>query len=213
MPVPLSFPNDYPALLVVIDTWQARARTNHPGVIPCQAGCSACCHGPFDISVADALLVRDAVRSLAPAARAEIGHRAWAQIGRMREAEPELAPPWDVGTLGERRFDALCETLAREPCPALDTAGRCRIYDHRPMICRLMGLGVRTVARQVIENACPIQDGFPAYRRLEPQVFDMDRWDVAQEPLLASAALTLFGTEDRSDYETTVAGAVLLDLP
>ena len=211
MPVPPSLPNDYPALLAEIDTWQAGARTKHPGVIPCHAGCSACCHGPFDISVADALLVRDGVRSLAPTDRAEIRHRARAQIGRMREAEPGLAPPWDLGALGERRFDALSEALAREPCPALDTAGRCRIYEHRPMICRLMGLGVRTVTGQVIENGCPIQDNFPAYGRLEPQVFDMDRWDVAQEPLLASAALVLFGTEERSGYETTVAGAVLLD--
>jgi Fe-S-cluster containining protein len=213
VPVPLSLPYDYPALLAEIDSWQAGARTKHPGVIPCHAGCSACCHGPFDISVADALLVRDGVRSLAPSDRAEIRHQAWAQIGRMREAEPGLAPPWDVAILGERRFDALSEALAREPCPALDAAGRCRIYEHRPMICRLMGLGVRTVTGQVIENGCPIQDNFPAYRRLEPQVFDMDRWDVAQEPHLASAALELFGTEARSGYETTVAGAVLLDSP
>jgi Fe-S-cluster containining protein len=213
VPVPLSLPNDYPALLAEIDTWQARARTKHPGVIPCHAGCSACCHGPFDIPVADALLVRDAVRSLAPTDRAEIGNRARAQIDRMRQMEPALAPPWDMAPLGEPRFDALVEVLEREPCPALDTAGRCRIYQHRPMICRLMGLGVRTVAGQVIENACPIQDDFPAYRRLEPQVFDMDGWDVAQEPLLASSALELFGTEERSGYETTVAGAVLLDAP
>ena len=139
--------------------------------------------------------------------------RARAQIGRMREAEPLLASPWDVAILGERRFDALSEMLASEPCPALDTAGRCRIYERRPMICRLMGLGVRTATGQVIENGCPIQDDFPAYRRLEPQVFDMDRWDVAQEPHLASAALELFGTEAWSGYETTVAGAVLLDAP
>lgn len=207
----MSFPNDYPALLSELDTWQARARTRHPGVIPCRAGCSACCHGPFDISVADALLVRDAVRSLPPADRADIVVRARAQIDRMREAEPSLAPPWDVAILGERRFDALSEMLASEPCPALDSAGQCRIYEHRPMICRLMGLGVRTVAGQVIENGCPIQDDFPAYRRLEPQVFDMDSWDVAQESHLASAAFELFGTEARSGYETTVAGAVLLD--
>lgn len=26
------------------------------------------------------------------------------------------------------------------PCPALDFVGRCSVYEHRPMICRLWGL-------------------------------------------------------------------------
>jgi Fe-S-cluster containining protein len=209
--IPVRLPDDYPALLGDIDAWQARARAAHPGVIPCRAGCAACCHGPFDISVADALLVRNAVRSLAPADRADIRRRADAQMSRMRAMEPALVPPWDMAALGERRFDPLVEALEHEPCPALDAAGACRIYEQRPMICRLMGLGVRTLRNQVIENGCPIQDDFPEYRRLAPQVFDMDRWDVAQEPLLASAAFELFGTREWSGYETTVAGAVLLD--
>lgn len=207
----MSLPYDYPTLLADIDIWQASTKTKYPGVIPCRMGCSACCHGPFDISVADALLVRDAVRSLAPADQADVRSRARAQVGRMQELEPELAPPWDIRPLGERRFDGLAEALDREPCPALDASGACRIYDGRPMICRLMGLGVQTLQGDVIENACPIQEDFPEYRRLEPQVFDMYRWDVAQEPLLASASGELFGTTEWSGYETTIAGAVLLD--
>lgn len=209
----MSLPYDYPTLLADIDIWQAGTKAKHPGVIPCRMGCSACCHGPFDISVADALLVREAVRSLAPAERAEMRSLAVAQVGRMQELEPELAPPWDIRPLGERRFDTLVEALEREPCPALDISGACRIYDGRPMICRLMGLGVRTLEGQVIENACPIQDDFPEYRRLEPQVFDMSGWDVAQEPLLASASRELFGTTEWSGYETTIAGAILLETP
>jgi Fe-S-cluster containining protein len=207
----VSLPCDYPTLLADIDTWQASTRAKYPGVIPCRMGCSACCHGPFDISVADALLVRDAVRALDPADQADIRARAMAQVGRMQESEPELAPPWDIRPLGERRFDVLVETLDREPCPALDASGACRIYDGRPMICRLMGQGMRTPEGQVIENACPIQEDFPEYLRLEPQVFDMSRWDVAQEPLLDSASRELFGTTEWSGYETTVAGAVLLE--
>jgi Fe-S-cluster containining protein len=208
-----ALPSDpgYPALLAELDDWHAGARAEHPGVIPCKSGCAGCCHGPFDISVADALLVRDAVRALDPASRAEVRRRAVSQMGRMRLAEPALVAPWDVSLLGELRLDVLVEAFAPEPCPALDDAGRCRIYPHRPMICRMMGLGLRTLDNDVIENGCPIQEEFPAYRSLEPRVFDLDRWDVAQEPLLASAAIELFGSDARSGYETTIAGAVLLD--
>lgn len=207
----MPLPQDYPSLLTALDAWHAEVRQRHPGVIPCRAGCSACCHGPFDISVADALLVRDAVRALPTEVRSEVRRRAEAQMARMREAEPGLTHPWDMTTLGEPRFDALVQALEEEPCPALDDAGGCRIYEHRPMICRLMGLGVLTPDGHVIENACPIQDDYPAYRALDPQVFDLDTWDVTEEALLEIAARRLFGSEEWSDYETTVAGAVLLD--
>lgn len=209
MPLPL----DYPALLARLDDWHGAARTTHPGVMPCRAGCHACCHGPFDISVADALLVRDSVRALPPEDRAAVHRRAEAQLARMGQLEPAFAAPWDVSGLGERRVDALLEAFNREPCPALDESGGCRIYQGRPMVCRLMGLGLRTPAGEVIPNACPIQNDHPAYRSLEPQVFDLDAWNVEEEPLLARAAVQLFGTVERRDFETTVAGAVLLDRP
>ena len=35
------------------------------------------------------------------------------------------------------------ETPGREMCPALDDEGRCRIYEHRPLICRSFGVPLR----------------------------------------------------------------------
>ncbi len=209
----MSLPDDYPALLAGIDAWNADARARHPGVIPCRAGCAACCHGPFDISVADALLVREGVRILPPGIRAEVRTRAAAQMGAMRRIEPELAAPWDITALGEDRFDALVTAFEEQACPALDQGGACRIYDHRPMICRLMGLGLETPDGHVIENECPIQGEYPEYESLAPQVFDLDGWEGAEAEALIHAAERLFGDAGGSGYETTVAGAILLDVP
>src|SRR6185295_18897597 len=136
----MTLPDDYPVLLAGIDAWQAEAQARYPGVIPCRSGCSACCHGPFDISAADALLVRDAVRALPAELRFDLRRRAEAQIGAMRRLEPDLVAPWDITLLGEERFDELVEAFEEAPCPALDDLGACRIYERRPMICRLMGL-------------------------------------------------------------------------
>ena len=205
-------PPGYPALLTQLDAWQANAQARHPGVIPCRAGCSACCHGPFDISVADALLVRNAVRALPPGIRAEVRTRAESQIGAMRRVDPGFVVPWDITALGEERFDALLTAFEESPCPALDQAGGCRIYQHRPMICRLMGLGLETPDGQVIENGCPIQGEYPEYESLPPQLFDLDDWEGAEADALIHGAEELFGTADRSGYETTVAGAILLDV-
>ena len=133
-------------LLREVDAWQAGARIRSPDVIPCRSGCAACCHGPFDISAADALLVRDAVAALPVDERDTVRARAAAQIGRIHAGEPAFTAPYDVARLGEDRFDAVVEALADEPCPALDEAGRCRIYEYRPMVCRMIGIPIRTAA-------------------------------------------------------------------
>jgi Fe-S-cluster containining protein len=203
-------PIDYPALLSRLDEWHAAVRERFPGVVPCRAGCSACCHGPFDISVADALLVRDAVATLPGPEREAVRRRARAQLSRMAGSEPSFRFPWDVSALGEARFDALVEAQAAEPCPALGGAGECLIYESRPMVCRAMGLGMRTTTGSVLENACPIRGEFPAFRDLPPQAFDLEAWESEETAALRSAARTLFADEAFMEYETTIAGATLL---
>ena len=203
-------PIDYPALLSRIDEWQHNVRERFPGVVPCRAGCAACCHGPFDISVADALVVRNAVTALPQGARDAVRERARAQVRRMAEAEPSFRFPWDVSRLGEARFDALVEAEAEVACPALGGSGECLIYLNRPMVCRQIGLGMRTGAGAVLENACPIQDEFPEYRALPPQAFDLDGWEREETIALRFAAERLLAGGADIGYETTIAGAALL---
>lgn len=203
-------PSDYPALLARIDQWHHRVRVRFPGVVPCRAGCSACCHGPFDISVADALVVRDAVVALPARERNAVRQRALAQVTRLADAEPSFRFPWDVSRLEEARFDALVEAEADVPCPALGGSGECLIYLNRPMVCRLMGLGVEAVSGVVLENACPIQDEFPEYRALSPQQFDLEGWEREETAALRIAAERLFARGADIGYETTIAGAALL---
>jgi Fe-S-cluster containining protein len=173
-----SLPILYGRLLGRLDRWSAEAAERHPGTIPCARGCNACCHGPFDISAADAALLRSGVATLDPATRAEVRSRAESLLGRMREVAPEWRAPWAIAAIGEERFDEISEALADEPCPLLDAEGGCVVYAHRPAICRMMGLGMRTPDGD-IENACPIQGQFPAYAALPPQAFDLaafERW-------------------------------------
>jgi Fe-S-cluster containining protein len=144
------------------------------GVIPCGAGCSACCHGPFDISAADARLLAAGVERLPPEARPEVARRAAALVERVRALEPGFGPPWDVDAIPEERFDAICEALAGEPCPLLDAEGRCRVYADRPLICRMIGLPMATPAGRTLANECPIRERFPVYARLAPQPFPLE---------------------------------------
>lgn len=173
---------EYGTLLVQLDRWSTDARTRHPGVIPCAHGCTACCHGPFDISAADAALLRQGLAQLAPAAREGVRGRARALLGRMKVEAPEWGAPWHFADIGEERFDDVVEALATEPCPLLSADGGCAVYEHRPAICRMMGLGMRTPEGD-IDNACPIQHRFPAYAALPPQRFDLEAFERVEERL------------------------------
>lgn len=193
----------YQQLLERLDRWFAETSARHPGVIPCRAGCTACCHGPFDISVADVRLLREGLALLPPEVRQQVRLRGEALLTRMRELEPEWTAPYDVRSLDEERFDLLTEALADVPCPLLDDAGACLVYAHRPLVCRLIGLPMMTAEGELLENGCPIQEEFPVYASLSPQLFDLGALNDAEEPLLEACA-----GDDDPGFETIIAAVV-----
>lgn len=191
-----------------LDAWAMSAQARHPGVIPCRAGCSACCHGPFDISAADTMLLKHGIATLADSEQLEVRDRARALFTKLRSMAPAWGPPWALADLGEEQFDAMAEALADEPCPLLDDAGHCRVYAFRPLVCRLMGLPMMTASGVTLENACPIQDQFPAYAALDPQLFDLETLEAEETACLEGAAMALFDSPQHRDFETTIAACI-----
>lgn len=198
----------YRALLEQLDGWFARARERAGKVVPCRTGCTACCHGPFDISVADVLLLEDGLAALGEEERREVARAAAVQLARAAALEPAWRPPYEIAAIGEERFDRLSDALETEPCPLLDDSGRCRVYASRPLVCRIMGLAMRTPAGRTIENACPIAEQFPGYAALAPSPFELERFEEAEATALADAAVELFGHAAYHDFETFIAAAV-----
>jgi len=193
------------AALSRLDDWFKAAVARHPGVIPCRAGCSACCHGPFDISVADALLLREGLATLPEDVQLAVRMRSEGLLARMRQLAPDWQAPWDLAHLGQERFDGIVESLAGEPCPLLDEAGRCVAYSYRPLVCRLIGLPMMTADGLELENACPILDRFPAYAALDPQLFDLEALDAEETACQEGAAVVLLDSPLHRDFETTIA--------
>jgi Fe-S-cluster containining protein len=192
----------YSALLATIDRWFADGvERAGPGVVLCRRGCSACCHGPFDISPADAELVANAVRGLEPRLQRELQRRAGEHVAHYR-ARVDWDAPWDVDALGDEAFDALAEDLEPLPCPALGDDGACRIYDGRPATCRMIGLPIVAASGDVIPNPCPIINTSPRYAALEPVPFDLEAFETAADRCDAEAS-------SRGWVSTTVAGAIM----
>lgn len=195
----------YRDLLQQLDRWFEAARRRHGDVIPCRSGCTACCHGLFDISVADQLLLRETIAVLPPGVRAGILARAERLLDRLQAVAPEWGPPWDIAAIGEERFDEICLALHDAPCPLLGPEGGCEAYAGRPLVCRLIGLPMLTAEGLLLENACPIQERFPAYALLDPVPFDLESLEAAEVACLEAAAVALHGTPSAAAAETTIA--------
>ena len=193
----------YLNLLQTLDTWFAEGVVAAgSGVVPCRAGCNACCHGPFDISAADARQVAHGVAQLPTDVAEGVRQRASAQLLTGQTTFPGWQAPWRPIDIGEDAFDAICDALAGIPCPALDPAtGACLIHEHRPATCRLTGLSLRTVEDDLLENVCPIQGQYPEYLALAATPFDLMRFELA-------AAEHDLEAMDEGWNSTTVAGAI-----
>lgn len=110
----------------------------------CHAGCNACCHGAFAISVLDALRLRAGLidlRESAPKLAAEIVTRAKSYRDRYAGTFPGNAA---TGLLDPERAEEFAEFANDAACPALNPqSGLCDLYDMRPMTCRVFGPPVR----------------------------------------------------------------------
>jgi Fe-S-cluster containining protein len=79
--------------------------------IACHRGCSDCCHQTFRVSDIEGAWLREGLHEAAQAVRDDI-------VARARVYRPD----------------------ERMGCPVLDREGSCRLYSHRPRICRKYGI-------------------------------------------------------------------------
>ena len=124
--------DDYRETLKRIDSKFHQIQRLHSRQLQCGRGCTMCCHGLFDISLADAVGVAEGFAALSPDTQAQVLRRAETlqnSIGLhlMHRDDP--------------RTDEVADSFAEPPrCPMLGASNECLIYDHRPLACRLEGL-------------------------------------------------------------------------
>lgn len=103
--------------------------------IHCKPGCDACCHGLFDVTILDLLMLRQAYLSLPSQIRHEIRTKA-------ENFKKEMAAHFTAGSFAqieekdEERFFEYFKTIS---CPFL-LNGQCAVYESRTYICRMTGI-------------------------------------------------------------------------
>jgi Fe-S-cluster containining protein len=129
----------YRTLLATIDLWFAAKQGEMPNAIVCADGCSDCCRGLFDISLLDARLLRAGFDQIPALIRAGVVAKAEIRRAELQERWPGFAAPYLLNHMDDSAWTEMPEDDLT-PCPLLDPAGRCLVYDYRPMTCRLHGL-------------------------------------------------------------------------
>jgi len=139
---------EYVDFLRRVDAWYESVQRSHPDKVTCVKGCRDCCLGLFDISIADRDLLREGLAAADPATRRDIEARAAKIMAGLRERFPDLGETLDG--LSAAEIDEICDAPGDVECPVLGREGECRLYAHRPLVCRLSGVPVVDVTGAVI---------------------------------------------------------------
>ncbi|MEO8585491.1 MAG: YkgJ family cysteine cluster protein [Acidobacteriota bacterium] len=137
--------------------WEKAAARVRPGDLLCREGCFGCCLGSFEISLPEALVLRDAVSALPEPERTRVRERAARLVAGSASAFPgdPVAGVLDPDR-SEEKDAAFFDALEHIACPLLDLpSGRCAVYASRPVTCRTYGLAWRE-DRAVVHPACPL---------------------------------------------------------
>ncbi len=162
--LPLVLNEQYLRLLSEIDLAFDAANATEPSPA-CRSGCTQCCYGAFDVGPADISLALQGLMSLGDAERGVVMRRLREAASAERQAAAELSrsrtsergATVGLRSLGEERFDELCDELSGQPCVFLDELdGRCLIYAYRPEPCRFTGLAWQGTD-EALDLPCPIE--------------------------------------------------------
>ncbi len=173
--------------------------------VACARGCHECCSsGFFDITLLDALHIRDSMKKLPAVVRKRVVDKATEQLdhlekkGAFSRADPLLR--------SLRAIDAISRRSAKMCCPALDDNGACLIYRHRPHICRIFGPTVRGPRRAVHLEGC-------GYFKRDIPEHDFPILNLYKdEAVLLKAMFTRAGRTRVREIDTIIPAAIALDL-
>lgn len=142
--------------------WFEHAHAALLGELPCRRGCSHCCVGVFPVTLLDEQIIQVGLNRLPDAHRNRIIETAAAQVMKLTESVPQLLTNRFVDHWPEQECEQVIEQGAAWPCPALESDGRCAIYQFRPLVCRSMG--IPSEDEGLVDGACSVQTSVPLIR-------------------------------------------------
>lgn len=184
------------------DQFNAAARKNG---VKCSRGCHECCAtGFFDITLLDALHIRDRLKKVPAPIRKRVIAKANEQLDILEKKGAFSRKDPLLKTLAS--IDSISRRSAKMRCPALDDKGGCLIYDQRPHICRIFGPTVRGPRRAVRLEGC----GY--FTRDIPETDFPLLLNYEDEEAMLKAMFVKAGRKRVREVDTIIPAAIALDL-
>ena len=194
-----SLPTMYQRAFIRVDEYVERERSRYPSHVQCRRGCAECCLGTFPVTLADTAMVRIALANLPENARCEALTRAEAMLDHARiDLYTALHETSDSD---HERGIELIDSL---PCPFLAHDNACRIYQSRPLVCRLHGLPIKSADGNVLDAGCHLDFIDVDIATLEGFVFDDAEFDEIEDFVLNGLA-DIYGMEADTELLLPVA--------
>ncbi|MDR0467176.1 MAG: YkgJ family cysteine cluster protein [Deltaproteobacteria bacterium] len=172
----------YESLRIEADRLFEQVRRQHPDCVACALGCSDCCHAVFDLPLVEALYLNQKFsQTLAfGPERSAVVHAAGDADRLAARLKRDL---YASSKAGEARRVMENAARIRIRCPLLDAEDRCRLYEHRPVTCRLYGVpaAIDGEAHVCGKSAFSKGESYPtvALEKIQDRLADMSL-DIAQ---------------------------------
>lgn len=184
------------------DQFAAAAKKNK---VKCLRGCHECCaSGFFDITLLDALHLRESLKNVPPHIRKKVVDKASEQLDALEKKGAFSRKDPLLKSL--KAIDSISRRSAKMRCPALDDNGACLIYEQRPHICRIFGPTVRGKRRAVRLEGCGYfvrdipEEDFPILSNYR------------DEEILLKALFAKGGRKRVREVDTIIPAALVLDM-
>jgi Fe-S-cluster containining protein len=173
--------------------------------VSCLRKCHECCaSGFFDITLLDALHLRNNLKKLPAPIRKRVIDKANEQLDILEKKGAFSRKDPLLKTLAS--IDSISRRSAKMRCPALDENGACLIYEIRPHICRIFGPTVRGKRRAVRLEGC----GY--FKKDIPEADFAILTNYENEDAMIKAMFTKAGRKRVREVDTIIPAAIALDL-
>ena len=173
----------YQSALARVDEYVERERLRYPNHIQCRRGCAECCLGTFPITLADTAMVRSVFTELS----AKVQREAITRANAMLECAG-INLDTVLGRCSDTDHERTIELIDSLPCPFLARDKTCRIYQSRPLVCRLHGLPIKSADGNVLDAGCHLNFIDVDIATLEGFVFDDTEFDKIEDSVLNELA-------------------------
>lgn len=129
----------YKALVDQADAVFKKVQEEYNECVACKVGCADCCHALFDLTLIEAMFIKNQFDKIIPKEQREkLIERANAADRKVYKLKRDASKAYQNGEPENKILEKMAKERVR--CPLLEDSDKCELYASRPITCRLYGI-------------------------------------------------------------------------